>query len=108
MRTSGFRTAFVLALFGTVTVADASTIRPGEVRMATGKVVAIDWDASSLVMESPTGKGMLTVGVTMKKGALIRKNKRAVGLADLKEDEPVTLKYTRDNDRLIGLEIAAR
>jgi hypothetical protein len=89
-------------------VANASTIHPGEVRITTGKVLAIDSGANALVMESPTGKGPLTVGVTMKEDAAIRKANKAVGLGALKVDEPVTLTYTQENSRLIGLEVTAR
>lgn len=108
MKTMVFRLAFVLALAGMVSVAGASTIQTGEVRTVTGKVSAVDAGAGVLVMEAPTAKGMLTVGVTMKEGAPITKDKRKVTLDDLKVDETVTLKYTRENGRLIGLAVRAR
>lgn len=108
MKTMVFRFVFMLALAGMVSVAGASTIQSGEVRTVTGKVSAVDVGARALVMKAPTAKGKLTVGVTLKEDAPITKDKRKVALDDLKMDETVTLRYTRENGRLIGLAVRAR
>jgi hypothetical protein len=83
-------------------------IKPGEVRIATGKVSAIDPASRALVMESPTSKGMMSGGVTRKEGASIMKKSRAISLGDLKAGETVTLRYLRENGRLIGMNVKAR
>lgn len=98
---------FFLVLLLAVSVA-GETIQPGEVRTAVGTVSAVDIQSSALVVETPTAKGDLTVGVTMKKdGPVLRKGKN-VGLRDLKVGETVTVKYGRDGDMLVGLEVRAR
>jgi hypothetical protein len=107
MKRFGIVTALALVLAGMAFVADASTIKPGEVRIATGKVSAIDSASNALVMESPTSKGMMTVGVTMKKGASIMEKSRAISLGDLKVGKTVALRYTRENGRLIGMSVRA-
>jgi hypothetical protein len=107
IRQFGIVTALALVLAGMAFVADASTIKPGEVRIATGKVSAIDPGSNALVMESPTSKGMMAIGVTMKEGAPIMEKSRAIRLGDLKAGETVTLRYTRENGRLIGMSLKA-
>jgi hypothetical protein len=98
---------FFLVLLLAVSVA-GETIRPGEVRTAVGTVSAVDIQSSALVVETPTAKGDLTVGVTMKKDAPILRKGKNVGLRDLKVGETVTVKYGRDGDMLVGLEVRAR
>jgi hypothetical protein len=98
---------FFLVLLLAVSVA-GETIRPGEVRTAVGTVSAVDIQSSALVVETPTAKGDLTVGVTMKKDAPIMRKGKNVGLRDLKVGETVTVKYGRDGDMLVGLEVRAR
>jgi hypothetical protein len=98
---------FFLVLLLAVSVA-GETIRPGEIRTAVGTVSAVDIQSSALVVETPTAKGDLTVGVTMKKDAPIMRKGKNVGLRDLKVGETVTVKYGRDGDMLVGLEVRAR
>ncbi|UCG39473.1 MAG: hypothetical protein JSV00_04420 [bacterium] len=89
-------------------VAAAGTIAPGETRQAVGTISAVEPAAGAVVVEAPVEAGMLTVGVTMDKGASISRKGAAIGLGDLKVGEKVTLTYTRQGDRLVGLEIRAR
>jgi hypothetical protein len=103
------RTIF-LAVFMTVLMAvvvQAGTILPGETRTAIGRVGAVDIREAALVVDAPIEAGMLTVGVTMKPGAVISRNGKAIKLGDLKPGEKVTLIYTRKDDQLIGLEVKA-
>ncbi len=98
---------FSLVLVVAVSAA-GKTIQPGEVRTATGTVSAVDVNSSAVVVEAPTAKGMLTVGVTMGKDGTVTRKGKKVGLPDLKVGEKVTIKYTRDGDMLVGLEVRAR
>jgi hypothetical protein len=105
-RTAALTTAVLLSLALISTA--AATIEPGEVRTAVGRVSAVDVQAQALVVEAPVEDGSLTVGVTMKKGAPVTKDGRAAVLEDLKPGDWVTLKYTREGDRLVGLEVRTR
>lgn len=89
-------------------VATAGTITPGETRQAVGTVSAVDLASSSVVVEAPIEAGLLTVGVTMKKDATVTRKGAAIRLADIKVGDKVTLTYTREGDRLIGVDIRAR
>ena len=86
----------------------AANIEPGESRIAVGKVGAVDLQASALVVGAPVEGGMLTVGVTMKEGASVTRDGRATGFEDLRPGDWVKLKYTREGDRLIGLEVHSK
>ncbi len=105
LRKISILTAIVLLVVAT---AAAGTITPGETRRAVGTISAVEPASGSLVVEAPIEAGMLTVGVTMDKGASISRKGAVIGLADLKVGEKVTLTYTRQGDRLIGLEVKAR
>ena len=98
---------FFLVLLMAVSVA-GKTIQPGEVRTAVGTVSAVDVQHSALVVETPTAKGDLTIGVTMKKDAPVTRKGKNVGLGDIKVGENVTIKYGREADMLVGLEVHAR
>ena len=98
---------FFLVLLLAVSLA-GKTIQPGEVRTAVGTLSAVDIQSSALVVETPTAKGDLTVGVTMKKDAPVLRKGKNVGLRDLKVGETVTVRYGRDGDMLVGLEVRAR
>ncbi|UCF88868.1 MAG: hypothetical protein JSV70_01035 [bacterium] len=86
----------------------AGTITPGETRQAVGTVSAVDLAAAAVVVEAPIEAGTLTVGVTMKKGAPVTRKGSAISLSDIKVGDKVTLTYTREGDRLVGLDIKAR
>jgi hypothetical protein len=105
-RTAALTTAVLLSLALISTA--AATIEPGEIRTAVGKVSAVDIKAGALVVEAPVEGGTLTVGVTMKGGAPVMRDGRAGSLGDLNPGDWVTLKYTREGDRLIGLEVRGR
>ena len=98
---------FFLVLLMAASVA-GKTIQPGEVRTAVGTVSAVDIQHSALVVETHTAKGELTIGVTMKEGAPVLRKGKNVSLGDLKVGEKVTVKYGRDDDMLVGLEVHAR
>lgn len=98
---------FFLVLLMAVSVA-GKTIQPGEVRTAVGTVSAVDLEHSALVVKAPTAKGDITIGVTMKKDAPVMRKGTNVSLRDLKVGEKVTIKYGRDDDVLVGLEVRAR
>ena len=100
--------SLVLALVLVIPVsAIGATIKEGMVRTETGKVSAIDAKAPAIVVDAPLGKKVLTIGVTMKKDAHITRKGKAVGLGDLKVGEKVSIKYTREDDRLVGLAVNA-
>ena len=86
----------------------ARTIAPGETWTMAGTISALEAASGTLVVEAPIESGSLTVGVTMEKGAPITRKGIAIGLADLKVGEKVTLTYTRRGDQLIGLRVRAR
>lgn len=98
---------FFLVLFMAVSVT-GKTIQPGEVRTAVGTVSAVDAQQSALVVETPTAKGDLTIGVTLKKDVPVTRKGKNVSLGDLKVGEEVTVKYGREGDTLVGLEVRAR
>lgn len=107
MRNIASGLVFALVLLVAVSTA-AKTIQPGEVRTAMGTVSAVDVQSSALVVEAPTAKGTLTVGVTMNKDATVTRKGKHVNLGDLQVGEKVTIRYTRDGDMLVGLEVRAR
>ena len=98
---------FFLVLLMAVSIA-GKTIQPGEVRTAVGTVSAVDVPHSALVVETPTARGDLTIGVTMKKDAPVTRKGKNVNLGDLKVGETVTVQYGREADMLVGLEVHAR
>ena len=98
---------FFLVLLIAVSVA-GKTIEPGEIRTAVGTVSAIDVEQSALVVEAPTAKGDLTIGMTMKKDAPVMRRGKKVSLRDLKVGEKVTVRYGREDNMLVGLEVRAR
>ena len=91
-----------------LSVATAATIQPGEVRVVEGRISAIDVAYRAVVVEVPTPKGDLTVGVTLDETVSPRVNGQTVALSALSVGERARLKYTRRDDRLVGLELMVR
>ncbi len=91
-----------------VSVAMAATIQPGEVRVVEGRISAVDVAYRAVVVEVPTPKGELTVGVTLDEAVRPRVDGRFVALSDLSVGERARLTYTRRDDRLVGLELVVR
>ncbi len=89
-------------------VATAATIQPGEVRVVEGRISAIDVAYRAVVVEVPTPKGDLTVGVTLEESVRPRVDGRTVALSELSVGERARLKYTRRDGRLIGLDLVVR
>ncbi len=88
--------------------ATAATIQPGEVRVVEGRISAIDVAYRTVVVEVPTPKGDLTVGVTLDETVRPRVDGRTVALSELSVGERARLKYTRRDDRLVGLDLVVR
>jgi len=99
-----------LVLVGAVLAAPAwaATIRPGEVRVVEGRVSAVDVSYRTVVLEVPTPKGDLTVGVTLDEAVRPRIDGREIRLSDVEVGSTARLKYTRRDDRLVGLDLVVR
>ena len=107
---NALRRGLWLAVIGSVlaTAAWAATIRPGEIRIVEGRVSAVDVAYRTVVLEVPTPKGDLTVGVTLDDAVRPRIDGREVRLSDLEVGSSARLKYTRRDDRLVGLDLVVR
>ncbi|MHB8762827.1 MAG: hypothetical protein ACYDA8_00565 [Deferrisomatales bacterium] len=97
---------FVLALG--VLGASATTIAPGEVRAVEGTVTAVDLAHRSVVLDVATAKGPLTVGATLAPDAGLRSSKGPVDLGAVSVGDRARLRYTREDGRLVGLELMLR
>ncbi|WP_025321850.1 hypothetical protein [Deferrisoma camini] len=86
----------------------AATIRPGEVRVVEGRVSAVDVSYRTVVLEVPTPKGDLTVGVTLDEAVRPRIDGREIRLSEVEIGTTARLKYTRRDDRLVGLDLVVR
>jgi len=82
----------------------ASTIAEGEVRTAKGVVSSIDEKHGAIVVKASTAVGELTVGVTLLKSVQPTKDGQKVNLSEI-VGKRALLKYTREDDRLVGLAI---
>ncbi|RMG92362.1 MAG: hypothetical protein D6708_06700 [Candidatus Dadabacteria bacterium] len=104
------RKGFLSALLGSALAAAAwaATIQPGEVRVVEGRIAAVDVAYRSVVLEVPTPKGDLTVGVTLDEGVEPRTDGQPLALGNLQPGDTARLKYTRRDDRLVGLDLAVR
>lgn len=80
----------------------AETIAPGQTRVAVGKLVAVSPAHGSVVVEMPTDKGPLIVGVTLNEGVKPSLNGKPAALKDLPTGLNARLTYTREGDRLLG------
>jgi hypothetical protein len=88
--------------------AGADTIAPGEMRVVEGKVMAVDVAYRTVVVDVPTAKGELTVGVTLASSVEPRVDGQTIPLSDVAVGERAMLKYTRENGSLVGLEMRVR
>ncbi len=86
----------------------AATIRPGEIRVVEGRISAVDVPYRTVVIEVPTPKGDLTVGVTLDEAVRPRVDGREIRLSDVEVGTTARLKYTRKDDRLVGLDLVVR
>ncbi|GAB6064793.1 hypothetical protein [Deferrisoma palaeochoriense] len=103
---NGFLSAFFCFAFAAA--AWAATIQPGEIRVVEGRIAAVDVAYRSVVLEVPTPKGDLTVGVTLDEGVTPRLDGQPLSLESLQPGETARLKYTRRDDRLVGLDLVVR
>lgn len=90
------------------TAVNAATLAAGEVRTAEGPVAAVDVAHRAVVIEVPTPKGDLTVGVTLEDGVVPRASAAEVPLDQVRVGEKARLKYVRRDGRLVGLELEIR
>jgi len=97
-----------VAALGLPLLAWGATIAPGEIRVVEGRISAVDVAYRAVVVEVPTPKGDLTVGVTLADTVTPRVDGRRLSLSDLSVGETARLKYTRKDDRLIGLDLVVR
>lgn len=89
-------------------VARAGTIAPGETRTVEGKVVAVDVAHRAVVVDVPSARGALTVGVTLQEGVQPLRNGKSMSLSDLTVGESAHLTYTRREGKLLGLELRVK
>lgn len=85
-----------------------STIAPGQVRVVQGKVAAVDVPHRAVVVDVAVPAGTLTVGVTLAPSVEPMGPKGALPLSDIQVGQPAVLRYTRENDRLVGLDLTVR
>lgn len=83
--------------------AGASTISPGEERVVHGTVSAVDVAHRAVVVEVPIASGDLTVGVTLDSSVTPQGPSGPVSLSEVQPGAPAMLRYTRRDDRLVGL-----
>lgn len=97
--------SFVLPLLLTAAAGPAATLPAGEARVAEGSVSAVDVAHRAVVIEVPTPKGDLTVGVTLEDEVVPRAGGATVPLENIRIGEKARLKYRRTDGRLVGLEL---
>jgi len=78
----------------------------GAVRDVVGKVVAVEAGSRTIVMESPVGKTIMTVGAEVPDKASITAGKVAKSLSDIKVGDKIRMKYVREEDKLVVQSIA--
>ena len=101
-------TALVLGLGVLPLSATAGTIGEGQVRVVEGKISAVDPKARAVVVEVPSKKGDMTVGVTLEQAVTPKSDGKPVNLEDVAAGNRARLKYTRKGDQLVGLELTVR
>ena len=86
----------------------ADTIAPGEIRVVEGTVTAVDVAYRAMVIDVPTNKGPLTVGVTLAASVEPKVDGRTISLSDVAIGERSVVRYTRENGHLVGLDVRVR
>jgi hypothetical protein len=76
---------------------------PGQIRTVEGTVSAVDVAHRSVVLHVPSPKGELTVGVTLGDATVPTVKRVEISLAEVRVGDKATLKYTRQDGRLVGL-----
>ena len=104
MKTTRVGIALCVVLFLSATLGVSATIAPGEVRTAQGSLAGVDVANRSVVIEVPGSKAFV-VGVTLKEGVTPTSDGKPVSLSDLPVGKNALLKYTREGDRLVGMEL---
>ncbi len=101
---------FIVAIvaLGLPLLAWGATIAPGEIRVVEGRISAVDVAYRAVVVEVPTPKGELTVGVTLADTVTPRADGQPIPLSELSVGETARLKYTREDGRLVGLDLVVR
>ncbi|MBE0617711.1 MAG: hypothetical protein IH608_07280 [Proteobacteria bacterium] len=94
----------VLAPIGT----RGETIAPGQVRTVEGEVAAVDVAHRVVVVEAPSPKGDLTVGVTLEAGVEATLGGKPVTLSDVAIGDRAVLRYTRRDGVLLGQALTLR
>lgn len=100
--------AFLLGFSTLPAPSSAGTIAPGQVRVVEGKITAVDVAYRAVVMDVATAKGPMTVGVTLDESVTPTSDGTSVLLRDIAVGERAVLKYTRQDGRLVGLELRIR
>ena len=83
-----------------------AALAKGEVRDVVGKVVAVELGSKTIVMETPAGKSVMTVGAEVPDKATITAGKATKSLSDIKVGDKIRMKYVREEDRLVVQSIA--
>jgi len=86
----------------------ADTVQPGQTRVVTGVITAIDVAHRSVVLEVPAPKGDMTIGVTLATGVEPQTNGAPLPLSQVAVGASAELRYTREDGRLIGLRLDVR
>ncbi len=71
------------------------------VRDMVGKVVAVVPGSRTIVMETPVGKTVMTVGAEVPEKASITAGKAAKSLSDIKVGDKIRLKWVKEEDKLV-------
>ena len=95
----------VLGVLLWVPISRAATLEVDQTRTAEGAVSAVDLAHRAVVIEVPTPKGDLTVGVTLEDKVVPRTGDTPVALDDVRIGEKARLKYMRRDGRLVGLDL---
>lgn len=98
----------VMALLFAPLPSRSGTIAPGEIRVVRGTVSAVDVVHRAVVVDVPRGTGSLTVGVTLAPSASPEGPAGPLSLSEVQPGASATLRYTREDDRLVGLALRIR
>lgn len=99
------KAALLVGVAGLPSAAMSATIAPGQVRSVEGKVSAVDAAGRAVVVEIPSGKGPLAVGVTLDKSVAPKVAGKPAKLEDVAVGKRARLKYTRKDGELVGLDL---
>jgi hypothetical protein len=107
-RTRTALAVFIAGMFALPCSALSGTIAPGEVRTVEGTLKAVDLVYRTVVVDVPSAKGDLRIGVTLGRSVQPRVDGQTMSLDDLTVGQRTVLRYTRENGKLVGLDLRVR